>query len=82
MKLAAKIIGGLVILYVYIVVAFESLLGYYQPENQGTIVITTIEDDGSQHARVVSKLESEGELYVAANHWPQPGTTMRSRIRR
>lgn len=71
MKLALKIIAGLLVVYVVIVVAFESLLGYYQPEGQGTIVITTIDDDGSKHPRVVSKLESGGDLYVAANHWPR-----------
>jgi len=71
MKLAGKILAGLFVLYVGIVVLFESLLGYYQPEGQGTIVITTTEDDGSSHSRVVSKLESGGVVYVAANHWPR-----------
>ncbi len=71
MNLAIKIVAGIVIVYVLIVVAFESLLGYYQPQNEGTIVITTTQDDGSEHSRVVSRLESGGNLYVAANHWPR-----------
>ena len=37
-----KILIGLLVLYVLIVVGFESMLGYTQPENQGTLVITTI----------------------------------------
>lgn len=68
---AVKIIGILLIIYVGIVVAFESLLGYYQPEGQNTLVITTTDDEGNEHSRVVSRLETDGNLYVAANHWPR-----------
>lgn len=68
---AVKILGVLVLVYVGIVVLFESLLGYYQPEGQNTMVITTIDEDGSPHPRVVARLESNGQLYVAANHWPR-----------
>jgi hypothetical protein len=68
---AVKIIVGLAIAYVGIVVAFESLIGVMQPEPGGTLVITTFEADGASHDRVVSSLESEGKLYVAANHWPR-----------
>ena len=35
------------------------------------VVITTFEADGTAHDRVVSRLESDGKLYVAANHWPR-----------
>ena len=31
----------------------------------------TFEEDGTRHDRVVSRLESDGKLYVAANHWPR-----------
>jgi hypothetical protein len=57
--------------YVGIVVAFESLIGYFQPADDSTLVITTFEADGTRHDRVVSRLESDGRLYVAANHWPR-----------
>ena len=59
------------LVYAGIVVAFESVLGYYQPSSQGTILITTIDADGQAHDRVVSRLESDDQLYVAANHWPR-----------
>ena len=64
--------GGIVVLvYVGIVVAFESLLGYYQPTNQSTLVITTTDEAGTTNDRVLVRLESDGRLYVAVNHWPR-----------
>ena len=57
--------------YVGLVAAFESLLGYFQPGEQASVVITTFEDDGTAHARVVQRLDSDGRLYVSANHWPR-----------
>ncbi len=61
----------LVVGYVGIVVAFESFLGYTQPQFPNTIVITTVDDAGDKHDRVVSELESNGHYYVAVNHWPR-----------
>jgi len=57
--------------YVALVAGFESLLGWVQPGGGATMVITTFEPDGTAHDRVVARLESEGKLYVAANHWPR-----------
>ena len=68
---AAKIIAIVLVIYVGIVIAFESLLGYFQPANQSTLVITTTDADGASHDRVVARLRSNGQLYVAANHWPR-----------
>lgn len=67
---ALKIVAIVVVVYVAIVAAFESLLGYFQPTAENTLVITTFEG-GTPHDRVVSRLESDGQLYVAANHWPR-----------
>ena len=68
---ALKIAAIAVLVYVGIVVAFESLIGYFQPADASTLVITTFDQDGAPHERVVSRLESDGKLYVAANHWPR-----------
>ena len=65
-----KILIGIAVLYLLVVVGFESMLGYTQPENQGTLVITTF-DDGEPHDRVVSRIHIDDELYVAVNHWPR-----------
>ena len=66
-----KIIAIVLLAYVGIVVAFETSIGFLQPDNASTLVITTFAPDGTAHERVVAKLESDGHLYVAANHWPR-----------
>jgi len=68
---AVKIIAVLFLIYVGIITAFESLLGYFQPAGDTTLVIITTDDDGSQNDRVLSRVESDGQLYVSANHWPR-----------
>src|SRR5437899_11846580 len=62
-----------VLVYMAIVATFESLLGFLQPAGGSTLVITTFDKDGTPHDRVVSRLESDGHDYVAANHWPPAG---------
>ena len=68
---AAKVIGISLLVYVGIVTAFESLIGYFQPGGDGTLIITTTAQDGTENDRVLSHLESNGQIYVAANHWPR-----------
>lgn len=67
---AIKLIAIVLGIYVAIVVIFESLLGYFQPEDANTVVITTTAD-GRSHDRVLTLLERDDVLYVAANHWPR-----------
>jgi hypothetical protein len=66
-----RIVAIAALIYAGIVAGFESLLGTLQPESGRTVVITTFDRDGIPHDRVVSGLESGGQLYVAANHWPR-----------
>jgi uncharacterized pyridoxamine 5'-phosphate oxidase family protein len=66
-----RIVAIAVVVYVGIVAAFESLIGYFQPRAGSTIVITTFDGGRTPHDRVVSRLESGGQLYVATNHWPR-----------
>jgi hypothetical protein len=68
---ALKIAAIVALVYVGIVTAFESLLGYLQPTDGTTLVITTFDRDGTPHDRVVSRIRTDGHLYVAANHWPR-----------
>ena len=71
MNRVLKIGAVVVLVYVGIVVAFESLIGSIQPAGGSTLVITTVDSNGTPHDRVVSRLASDGKLYVAANHWPR-----------
>ncbi len=65
-----KILLILLAVYAGIVTVFESLLGYYQPTNDGTLRITTL-DDGKPHTRVLARISHDDKLYVAVNHWPR-----------
>ena len=56
-----KTVAIVLAVYALLVVAFESLLGYFQPEAQGTLVITTVDDEGKAHDRVLSGLASDGK---------------------
>ena len=66
-----KILVIIVLVYVAIVVAFESLIGFFQPAGGATLVLTTFDPDGTPHDRVVARLVTDGKTYVAANHWPR-----------
>ncbi len=71
MKLWVKILLAVAIFYVGLVVAFETWLGYSQPRGEQNLVLTMTDDDGAESKRVLSLFQSEGELYLAANHWPR-----------
>jgi hypothetical protein len=60
-----------VVAYVAVVVAFESLLGVVQPQPEGAIAIRTFDEAGEAHERIVTRIDLDGSLYVAANHWPR-----------
>jgi hypothetical protein len=68
---AIRILLIALVVYVAIVAGFESLIGFAQPGGTSTLVITTFDPNGTAHERVVSRLDSDGKLYVATNHWPR-----------
>ena len=70
MKILKIISIGLVVVYIGLVVLFESWLGYSQPSNQNSLVITTFDDQEAKH-RVLSAVNNDGRLYVSANHRPR-----------
>jgi len=60
------------LVYAGIVTAFESMIGTLQPTPpEAALLLTTFDADGTAHDRMVSKLETGGHIYVAANHWPR-----------
>ena len=50
-----------------------AIVAPFQPENIGgeTIVLTTTDAGGESHERVLSPIDDDGRLFVAANHWPR-----------
>ena len=50
-----KILIIIALVYVGIVAVFESLLGYFQPADDQTMVITTYDDVGEGADRVVAR---------------------------
>ena len=68
-------VGMVVLVYLGIVVTFESLIaatGPLQITDIGlpVLVLTTTAGDTSTD-RVLGRMESNGQLFVAANHWPR-----------
>lgn len=56
--------------------AFEALyLEWYQPTFEGMgipmLVMKTTDDSGATHERRLARLETDGNLYVSAHHWPR-----------
>ena len=43
----------------------------FQPETKTTIVLSTTDADGTSRERVLSPIDDDGRLFVAANHWPR-----------
>ena len=68
---ALKYIAILLAAYIALVAVFESAIGFLQPQSEATLVITTTDASGATRQRVVSRLDSAGHIYVAANHWPR-----------
>ncbi len=68
---AVRIILICLAVYVGIVVVFESLLGVIQPQPEGVLVLTTFDEEGGAHDRVLSRIDAGDQLYVAVNHWPR-----------
>jgi len=67
----AKIALGILIAYVGLIVAFESMMGILQPEQGQVLKITTTGDDGVANDRVLAWLDDDGTVFVSANHWPR-----------
>jgi len=76
---ALKWLGLALLGYVALVVAFEVLVGFMGARDakrgraggDSFLVITTKRSDGAPSNTVVAGVESDGRLYVSANHWPR-----------
>ncbi len=68
---AAKRIAFFLLAYAGFVAVFEIQSGYLQRETEYTLILTTTAADGTSIDRVLAHLESDGQLYVSAHHWPR-----------
>ena len=68
---AYELVGIVFLVYVGIVVVFESGLGFGQPEFDETFVITTFDEAGQGTDRVLVRNVSDGKMYASVNHWPR-----------
>ena len=66
-----KVILIMFVAYAGLVAVFASMLGIFQPERETTLVITTTDADRDTHDRVLARLDSNVELFVAVNLWPR-----------
>ena len=71
---AIKIVTILIFVYLAIIVTFESLLGFFQPADQSTLVITTTDRKGVANDRVVARqvLHLGTELRATEHTGQQP----------
>jgi len=67
----AKILIGVLVAYVGLIVAFESMMGILQPATGSALTITTTDADGDASDRVLAHLDDNGRTFVSANHWPR-----------
>ncbi|MDG2140611.1 MAG: alpha/beta hydrolase [Gammaproteobacteria bacterium] len=70
-KIGRKIGIGIFVFYIILVFLFETLLGVSQPEYGSTMVLTSFEKGGESNDRVVARIEKDGKVFVAVNHWPR-----------
>ena len=70
MKIFKITLISLLVIYIGLVILFESWLGYSQPTNANSLVITTFNNMEAKD-RVLSAINNQGNLYVSANHWPR-----------
>jgi hypothetical protein len=62
-----------VLLYLGIVVAFESMIGFIQPAGGSTLVLRTFDPDGTPHDRVVASRDRR-QTTCPRTTGPAPGT--------
>jgi len=70
---AVKILVTLAVIYVGVVVTFESLLGYFQPADANTMVITTFDGEGQGADRVVARLQVMASFMLRRTTGLAPG---------
>ena len=70
-----KWISIVAVAYLFLVLGVETWLGVFQPTLERTgfpmLVITTTDSSGVARDRRLARMESGGQVYVSAHHWPR-----------
>lgn len=68
MRFLLKLVIGLAVVYVGLGLLADGLIGYFQPQTEDTIVITTYDAEGA-HDTVLSLRDDDDQLWVESGHW-------------
>ncbi len=55
--------------YVLLCLAFDSVIGYRQPQFDNTAVLRSFDANGEAHDTVLGLLDDDGQLWVQSGHW-------------
>ena len=70
-----KWISIVAVAYLFLVLGVETWLGVFQPTLERTgfpmLVIATTDSSGVARDRRLARMESGGQVYVSAHHWPR-----------
>lgn len=68
-KKIGTIAGILVAVYIAIGFVLDALIGYYQPQSEGTLVVQTQDNQQQWIDTVVTARDHQGELWIESGHW-------------
>jgi len=68
MRFLLRLVIVLAVVYVGLGLLADGLIGYFQPQSEATIVITTFDAEGA-HDTVLTLRDDDGQLWVESGHW-------------
>src|ERR1700752_5260034 len=68
MKLV-KILGVGLGAYIALGLSFDALIGFFQPQRGGTVVLRTFDSGGQSKDTVLGLRDDNGQLWVESGHW-------------
>ncbi len=66
---AIRILAIVFGVYVALGLMIDSGIGYFQPQQPGTIVLRSFDESGAPQDTVLSLLDDDGQLWVESGHW-------------
>lgn len=70
MKKLAIVLGSLAAIYIVLWVGLGTAIGFFQPQDDGTAVITTYDSTGAAFDTVIRPVKSEdGQIWLLSGQW-------------